>query len=272
MDMHEIARCVNALGAFCGARDVPALTRDQMRSAIGREQADVMALFGGSILAGAEVLAEAMREGAARKYVIVGGAGHTTQSLRDEIHRREPSIETAGRPEAEIFAAYLALRYGLRPDALECESTNCGNNITNLLALLEREKIDMQSIILCQDATMQRRMEAGLRKYRPDVRIVNFASYRATVRDSSGGLEYAEEIDGMWDMERYMTLLMGEIPRLTDDESGYGPKGKGFIAHVDVPQSVREAFEQLRGAFSDRVRAADARYATSAQNSLAKNV
>ena len=270
--MHEIARCVNALGAFCGARDVPALTRDQMRSAIGREQADVMALFGGSILAGAEVLAEAMREGAARKYVIVGGAGHTTQSLRDEIHRREPSIETAGRPEAEIFAAYLALRYGLRPDALECESTNCGNNITNLLALLEREKIDMQSIILCQDATMQRRMEAGLRKYRPDVRIVNFASYRATVRDSSGGLEYAEEIDGMWDMERYMTLLMGEIPRLTDDESGYGPKGKGFIAHVDVPQSVREAFEQLRGAFSDRVRAADARYATSAQNSLAKNV
>ena len=272
MDMHEIARCVNALGAFCGARDVPALTRDQMRSAIGREQADVMALFGGSILAGAEVLAEAMREGAARKYVIVGGAGHTTQSLRDEIHRREPSIETAGRPEAEIFAAYLAFRYGLRPDALECESTNCGNNITNLLALLEREKIDMQSIILCQDATMQRRMEAGLRKYRPDVRIVNFASYRATVRDSSGGLEYAEEIDGMWDMERYMTLLMGEIPRLTDDESGYGPKGKGFIAHVDVPQSVREAFEQLRGAFSDRVRAADARYATSAQNSLAKNV
>ena len=76
----------------------------------------------------------------------------------------------------------------------------------------------------------------------------------------------------MWDVERYMTLLMGEIPRLTDGEGGYGPKGKGFIAHVDVPQSVREAFEQLRGAFSDRVRAADARYATSAQNSLAKNV
>ena len=270
MEVHEIARCVNALGAFCGPRDVPALTRDRLRSAIGQEQADVMALFGGSILAGAEVLAGAMRAGAAKKYVIVGGAGHTTQTLRDEIHWREPSIETADRPEAEIFAAYLARRYGLRPDALECESTNCGNNITNLLALLEREKIDMQSIILCQDATMQRRMEAGLRKYRPEARIVNFASYRATVRATDGGLEYAEEIDGMWDVERYMTLLMGEIPRLTDDESGYGPKGKGFIAHVDVPEPVREAFEQLRGEFSDRVRTADARYATDAQNSLAK--
>ena len=100
MELHEIARCVNALGAFCGPRDVPALTRDRLRSAIGQEQADVMALFGGSILAGAEVLAGAMRAGAAKKYVIVGGAGHTTQTLRDEIHWREPSIETADRPEA----------------------------------------------------------------------------------------------------------------------------------------------------------------------------
>ena len=41
-------------------------------------------------------------------------------------------------------------------------------------------------------------------------------------------------------------------------------------AHVDVPQPVRASFEQLRTAFSDRVRAADARFATDAQNSLAK--
>ena len=269
--LQKIADAVNLLGRFCGRRDVPELSREQLQERFGVGHADVMALFGGSILAGAEVLAGAMREGVAKKYVIVGGAGHTTQSLRNEIHRREPSIETAGRPEAEILAAYLARRYGLRPDALECESTNCGNNITNLLALLEQEGIEMQSIILCQDATMQRRMEAGLRKYRPDARIVSFASYRATVRASDGGLEYSEEIDGMWDVERYMTLLMGEIPRLTDDEGGYGPRGKDFIAHVDVPQQVREAFEQLRREFSDRVRTADARYATCAQNSLAKN-
>ena len=36
-------------------------------------------------------------------------------------------------------------------DALETQSTNCGNNITYLL---EREKIHCRSIILCQDATM----------------------------------------------------------------------------------------------------------------------
>ena len=31
---------------------------------------------------------------------------------------------------------------------------------------------------------------------------------------------------------------MGEVPRLRDDEHGYGPLGRGFIAHVDVPDEV----------------------------------
>ena len=42
----------------------------------------------------------------------------------------------------------------------------------------------------------------------------------------------------MWDMERYVSLLMGETPRLTDDAAGYGPHGAGYIAHVDIPEEV----------------------------------
>lgn len=30
----------------------------------------------------------------------------------------------------------------------------------------------------------------------------------------------------------------GEIPRLRDDVNGYGPKGKKFIAHVNIPDKV----------------------------------
>lgn len=37
------------------------------------------------------------------------------------------------------------------------------------------------------------------------------------------------------------SLLWGEIPRLTDDADGYGPRGKNFIAHVDIPTEVRAA-------------------------------
>ena len=59
----------------------------------------------------------------------------------------------------------------------------------------------------------------------------------------------------------YVNLLMGEIPRLTDDENGYGPCGKNFIAHVDVPEEVRCAFEQLKTVYGLETRAANPAFA-----------
>lgn len=262
MRVENIARSINALGRFCGYRDVEALTQKQLLPVLGAPQADVMALFGGSILCGADVLAQAMRSGAAKKYIIVGGEGHTTEALRQRVHREFPDVETAGLPEAEVFARVLRRQYGLEADLLECRSTNCGNNITYLLELLRENNVDCGSIILTQDAAMQRRMAAGLRKYAPDVRIVNYASYRAEIVVQDGTLAYAQPIRGMWEMERYISLLLGEIPRLTDDAQGYGPRGKGFIAHVDVPREVRTAFDCLRDHYAGLVREANPAYAS----------
>lgn len=262
--MEKIARSINVLGEFCGCRDVEQLTRKALLPVLGEEQADVMVLFGGSILSGADVLAQAMRGGAAKKYVIVGGEGHTTEALRQRVHREYPDVETAGLPEAEVFARALMRQYGLAVDLLECKSTNCGNNITYLLDLLRENGVSFGSIILTQDASMQRRMAAGLRKFAPDVRIVNYASYRAQVVVRDGALAFVQPIRGMWDMERYISLLLGEIPRLTDDEQGYGPRGKGFIAHVDVPEDVRAAFDCLRGRYAHLVRGANPAYASKA--------
>ncbi len=67
----QTAEWINMLGRFCGARDVESLTRASLRERFGFEQADVLALFGGSIIAGADVLARAMRENVAARYVIV---------------------------------------------------------------------------------------------------------------------------------------------------------------------------------------------------------
>ena len=255
-----MARCINTLGAFCGRRDVTSLTSRDLEKKYGFGQADVMALFGGSILCGGDVLANAMRGGIAKKYVIVGGAGHTTETLRFKMHRAFPEITTAGLPEAEIFAAYLKRRYDLEPDYLECRSTNCGNNITYLLDLLKEHHIAFRSVILCQDATMQLRMSAGLRKYAPDAAMINYAAYCARVAVKDGKLAYDEAPSGMWDMERYVTLLMGEIPRLSDDSRGYGPRGKGYIAHVDIPREVRSAFDALQTEYGDMVRKANPLY------------
>lgn len=253
----NIAAAINTLAAFCGPRDVSTLSKEAILTAFGIAQADCMVLFGGSILAGGDVLAEAMKAGVAKKYVIVGGAGHTTQTLRDNMHAAFPGIETEERTEAEIFNEYLRKRYGLIADYLETKSTNCGNNITNMLKLLDENGVHAENIILAQDATMQRRMAAGLRLHRPDIRIINYATYWARVNDD---LSFTEDVWGMWKLDRFVELLLGEIPRLRDD--GYGPDGKGYIAHEDISAEVEEAFELLSRVY--KIRDANPAYASKA--------
>ena len=259
--LNRIAASLNLLGAFCGMRDIPALTGECLEQKYAINQADVMALFGGSILAGGDLLAQAMQNKIAKNYVIVGGEGHTTQTLRDKVHALYPDFITDGLPEARVFQGYLQRKYGFAPDLLECVSTNCGNNITNLIALLKNHCIPFDTIILSQDASMQRRMDAGMRKHAPEAEIINFAAYAAKVTVQNDMLSFAEEIPGMWSIERYTSLLMGEIPRLTDDENGYGPSGKNFIAHVDIPENVREAFNFLATLNPELIRDANPEYA-----------
>lgn len=256
-----VAESINILGSFCGKRDIDELTVKNLQKEYHILQADVMVLFGGSVLCGGDVLAEAMRNRIAKYFVIVGGAGHTTPTLRTKMKGEYPEIETGNLSEAEIFNDYLQYRYSLQADYIETRSTNCGNNITFLLELLDKENIACNHIILSQDATMQYRMEMGMRKYRPNLNIINFATYRAAVREKNGTLYYTSDILGMWDMERYISLLLGEIPRLKDDENGYGPKGKNFIAHVDIPRDVMAAFEELKRNYPQLVRAANPEFA-----------
>ena len=259
------AECVNILGHFCGKRDIETLTSSALQEKYGIAKADVMVLFGGSILAGGDVLAEAMKSDIASKYIIVGGEGHTTETLREKISNEFAGVNTSELAEAELFEYYLEKKYGVCADYLETESTNCGNNISLLLNLLEEEDISFKSIILCQDATMQQRMAAGLKKYvADDVLVINYAAYEAHVSENNGSLHFDDNIYGMWEMDRYINLLMGEIPRLTDNTDGYGPNGKNYIAHVDIPNTVVSAFEKLKKVYSDNIREANPLYASEA--------
>ena len=140
--------------------------------------------------------------------MIVGGAGHTTQTLREKMRAELPDIETDGMLEAKLFDQYLRRKYGLEADFLECASTNCGNNITYLMELLREKGMDCGSIILTQDASMQRRMDAGMRKYAPEMQIINYAAYAAQVIVRDGELAFDGEIPGMWNMDRYIYHLL----------------------------------------------------------------
>lgn len=263
VSLEEVARDMNVIAGFVGTRDVDALVPSELERVIGEPRADVMALFGGSIIAGADVLADAMRAGAARAYVIVGGAGHTTETLRARVRELCPDLGVADdATEAEVFSAYVERRHGLAADLLETRSTNCGNNITYLRDLLAERGVPCRSIVLAQDATMQRRMAAGAELEMPGVRVVSYATYHVDVVVRDGGLVFDREPLGMWDMHRYRELLMGEIPRLIDDERGYGPRGAGFIAHVEVPDGVRAAWGRLRALDPSSVRRANPAFAS----------
>ncbi|MGV9194056.1 hypothetical protein ACQ143_06890 [Microbacterium sp. MC2] len=237
-----MAAAINTLSAFCGARDVPALTREQLDAHYGWDQADVVILFGGSLLSGVATLAAAMRANIARTTMIVGGEGHTTSSLRAESARALSGSEPAGTTEAEIFQHHLGARFGLQVDLLERESTNCGNNVTNALRILEERTLPHDRVVLIQDATMQRRMSAGWQHADPGAEIVNFAAGTAHVTATDDGeLRFANAPDDMWPMERFVSMLLGEVRRLRDDDSGYGPRGTGWVVHVDIPPAVAEA-------------------------------
>jgi uncharacterized SAM-binding protein YcdF (DUF218 family) len=252
---------INTLVRFCARRDVPALTREALEAAAGAI-ADVAILFGGTILAGADVFADAMRQQVASGYMIVGGQGHTTGALRRSLRERMGWDDIESSTEAGLFDRYLRERHGLTADLLEHSSTNCGSNARNAVALLLARRLPHDRLILVQDATMQQRMDAAFRRYvNPTTRLINYASHQTTVTLSGGRLTYAAPPEGMWPIDRYVALLMGEVPRLTDDVHGYGPAGRGYIAHVDVPQEVRRAFAHLRETTDFAARAADSQWA-----------
>lgn len=264
--MHITAQDINMLAQFCGTRDLPVLTKQALQQQYGMDQVDVMVLFGGSILAGGDLLAKAMQEGIAKHYVIVGGVGHTTQTLRDQMQIINPDWDTTDQPESALFAQYLQCKYHLQPDWIETQSTNCGNNITLLLELLQQHDVECHSILLSQDASMQRRMAATLRKYRPDWQILNQATYQVEVLAQDGTLGYRDVPKGMWTLDRYISLLLGEIPRLRDDQNGYGPNGLGFIAHEEIPIAVEQAFDRLSAQHQTLVRVANPAYQNKLEN------
>lgn len=48
-----------------------------------------------------------------RKYIIVGGVGHTTEALRQLMQQELPSLSTKDLSEAELFSAYIQEKYNL---------------------------------------------------------------------------------------------------------------------------------------------------------------
>lgn len=253
---------LNVLIRYLARRDLAALTPDALFAARGFRQADLLILLGGiTTPAFAETVAAAFHAGLARRLMLVGGAGHSTQNLRDNIaaHPRYGVLPTAGRTEAamlaDLFSGFLGIeRHTL---LLEDASTHCGNNASLALPVVRAAGAMPALVVLVQDPVMQRRSgEAFRHEWRAEATdFAHFAPAVPLLVARDGRLAFADPAHAaFYRMNGFLDLVMGEVPRLRDDENGYGPRGRGFIGHVNVPADVLAAFARLLPSYGQHVR------------------
>lgn len=222
----------NRLIDYLSVRDIPELTKDNVMSKWNIENVDMIMMFGGTISGAFPIVAKAYHKGVSKKILLSGGGGHTTAYLREELNARYENFVQDKESEAEIMQHYLKHFHHINDVIIENTSTNCGNNITNSLSILESLNLIPETVVVVHDSTMIRRMDATLKKYNSNIKTIRYAPYIQHLTIKNNNLAYKEKpMLGMWEIEHYITLILGEIQRLRDDENGYGPNGKGYMVY-----------------------------------------
>lgn len=264
----DVCADINTLARF--------LANEQISDLDSCEFVDCIVLCASAVLSQAEVVFRALerRPSLAKTLVLVGGIGHSTNYIYEAVYRHPRYYALANKVQglAESRVLELILHGYFDMDRItsagcrvliEDQSTNCGANATQTRKVLEAASVPApRSYIVVQDPTMSRRTIASFQKTHSDLPRVSQHTFTScpifvpTMRPNAQGLVYdikgpnAPQISELWDHERLFSLLVGEIPRLKDDEDGYGPRGKGFIVHVDVPAEVEMAAKRVQEVLS----------------------
>ena len=253
---------VNLLATF--------LAHPQVSSISAAEPVDCIVICASAVLHQATVLFRALesRPDLTRTLVLCGGIGHSTSLIYDAVSKHpvyhELASDIEGKPEARVLEAILKRHFDVNKITsqgcqilVEDQSTNCGANASRTKELLVKEGLMVpKTMVVVQDPTMALRTVAAFEKvYENEVSVGRLVVKSAPIfvpsmKDGNGG-KAAWDVDDieaneLWDVGRFYDLIVGEIPRLRDDINGYGPKGRGFIVHVDVPAAIEEAWSRLR--------------------------
>ena len=176
-------------------------------------------------------------------------------------HPTYGTVETAERAEADIIHDILTQHLGIKFDQITVEnkSTNCGTNAEESRKVIDALGKTGQSLLLVQDPTMQQRSQACFERAWSDVsgaKIMSFAPFIPIVQSNDESYVITGSTEKVWPFERFVSLVLGEIPRLRDDENGYGPKGRNFIDHVEISAEVLTAHAELAREFPELMRIA----------------
>lgn len=271
----DLSNHVNIIATFLAHNQIPSLSTC--------DPVDCIIICASSVLYQASYVFQATqdRPSIAKTLVLVGGIGHSTNLIYEAVARHPEYREikddgdVVGLPESHVLQRILnrsfnvpKVDHGSPKVLVEDRSTNCGANAVETRKVLDQHGITGPlSCIVVQDPTMSLRTVASFEKAYEDLPAAERPTFKACsvfvprTRMENGKLEYVVDVeDGLrdelklrpedlWEKQRFCELLVGEVTRLNDNENGYGPKGKGFIGHVDVPDGVVEAAKRVKEAF-----------------------
>jgi len=188
--------------------------------------------------------------------LLSGGIGHSTELLRTALVERAVLTGQShpyGSSEADMLNHLAVSDFGICSDCILIEnaSTNCGQNAEYSLLKLMNQPSLPSSILLVQDPLMQRRTyETFVFTWKTKGLKTNFISWpvftpQLSLKNGLLTINGASSENGLWGLNRYVSMVLGEIRRLQDDENGYGPKGAGFIGHVEMPEIIKDSWSRL---------------------------
>lgn len=232
---------VNTVGSW--------LAQDDRRS----QPVDAVILAGNAVIPTIDAACKIAAEQAI-PLLISGGIGHSTTFLYAAVakHPRYNTLPTTGRAEAAILADIAREFWNIPADKIliDDQSTNCGENARFSWHMMKQKGLNAGRVIVLQDPTMQRRTMATFARVCRDEAVspewISHPGVTPVLQNSEDGLAFSGASEGLWPVERYLSLVLGELPRLRDDINGYGPAGRDFIAHVDIPDEVENAWTLLR--------------------------
>jgi uncharacterized SAM-binding protein YcdF (DUF218 family) len=236
---------INTLGQWLARNDFA----DRPRA----DEAELIVLAGNAVIPTVDAACELAATGEL-PLLITGGIGHSTTFLYGAIaeHPRYNTLPTTGRAEAAILKDIATQFWKIPADKVITEerSTNCGENASFTRRTMAERGLTPASVIVVQDPTMQRRTLATFERvwqgeaHRPQ--WLSWPGITPVIESDERTTRFTPDEKGMWPVARYLSLILGEIPRIRDDLQGYGPQGRDFIVHVDIPPQVTEAWQMLQ--------------------------
>lgn len=202
-------------------------------------QVDGIVLCGNSQPATATIAGQLAQQWQLPMMIIAGGIGHATKYLRHNLH------VTNNLSEAELMAASVRQTGYQGELRLDQTSTNTGSNATNALALVPQ---NWQHVLLIQDPLLSRRTELTFTKTWGTAYTLTRYVPQALQLAQLTPLQFSAPVPATkaWTSAYFTELLLGELQRLIDTSTGYGPRGMGFIPHVAVPDDVVAAYQFLQ--------------------------